>query len=334
MGKNSLLKLGFFLVGGIASTSVSPASELVEINRVVARVNDRIVTWGEIERAMDRMNFTDEEKKRRSADFVDGKIDRLLSINAFSEQGMAMPESYVEQEYNKKLMQEFNGDRKLFRDVLKGNGQSLLEYRDNLKEDIIHMHMLSARKRKREEVSPGRVEEYYRENMGDFRTETSVRLREIVITQQNGETDHHLSKKASSIWESLKKGASFKELAEQHGDSPFKSDGGDWGVYATKKEIRNDQIRKYAFLLKKGEFSSPFKVELLERKPDGSIGKSGEIAYYILQAADIRPGGVKDINKVRPEIEKILASEIESKSQRQWLSRQKKGAYVNVTLPE
>ena len=29
-------------------------SELIEINRVTAKVNDRIVTWGEIQRAMDR----------------------------------------------------------------------------------------------------------------------------------------------------------------------------------------------------------------------------------------------------------------------------------------
>ena len=334
MGKNNLLKLTSSLIGGLSLVAVSFAGELVEINRVVAQVNDRIVTWGEIERAMDRMNFTEAQKKGRAADFVDGKIDRLLSIIAFTEQGMAMPESYVEQEYNKKLMQDFNGDRKLFRDVLKGNGQSLLEYRDNLKEDIIHMHMLSARKRKREEVSPGRVEEYYRQNMGDFRTETSVRLREIVLTQQSGESEESLSQQARSIWGSLKKGESFEKLAKQYGESPFKSDSGDWGVYATKKEIRNEKIRQYAFSLQKNEFSAPFKVELLERKPDGSIGKSGEIAYYILQAADIRPGGVKDINEVRPEIEKILASEIEAKSQRQWLSRQKKGAYVSVTLPE
>ena len=68
-------------------------------------------------------------KKQKDCRLCDGKIDRLLSISAFEEQGMAMPESYIEQEYNKKLINEFNGDRRLFRDVLRGNGQSQLEYR-------------------------------------------------------------------------------------------------------------------------------------------------------------------------------------------------------------
>ena len=52
---------------------------------------------------------------------------------------MAIPDSYIEQEYNKRLIQEFNGDRKLFRDVLKSNGQSQLEYRDEIREEIIYM---------------------------------------------------------------------------------------------------------------------------------------------------------------------------------------------------
>ncbi|MEC7402059.1 MAG: hypothetical protein VX821_08680, partial [Verrucomicrobiota bacterium] len=103
------------------------------MNRIVAKVNDRIVTWGEIAKAMDRLNFSESEKKRRASEFVDGKIDRLLSIVAFAEKGMAIPDSYIEQEYNKRLIQEFNGDRKLFRNVLKSNGQSQLEYRDEIR---------------------------------------------------------------------------------------------------------------------------------------------------------------------------------------------------------
>ena len=129
----------------MAVFSITTHAELIEINRVTAKVNDRIVTWGEIERAMDRLNFTEEEKKKRASEFVGGKIDRLLSIYAFENKGMGIPESIIEQEYNKRLIKEFNGDRKLFRDVLRSNGQSQLEYRDELREDIIYSHMLSTR---------------------------------------------------------------------------------------------------------------------------------------------------------------------------------------------
>ena len=106
-------------------------------------MNDKIITWGEIVLAMEKLNFSEEEKLLRAQEFVDGKIDRLLSQFAFKNKGMELPLSYVDQEYSNKLMSDFNGDRSLFRDVLEGNGQSPLEYKDQLKEDIVHMHMLA-----------------------------------------------------------------------------------------------------------------------------------------------------------------------------------------------
>ena len=106
---NNIFYFGGILTVMVTFLSSGLSAELIEINRVTAKVNDRIVTWGEIERAMDRLNFTDEEKKQRATEFVDGKIDRLLSIFAFEEKGMGIPESMIEQEYNKRLIQEFNG---------------------------------------------------------------------------------------------------------------------------------------------------------------------------------------------------------------------------------
>ena len=88
-------------------------SELIEINRVTAKVNDRIVTWGEIQRAMDRLNFTDEEKRPERRNSWMEKLTDYYPFT-FEEKGMGIPESIIEQEYNKRLIQEFNGDRKLF----------------------------------------------------------------------------------------------------------------------------------------------------------------------------------------------------------------------------
>lgn len=321
---------------GMTSASVTlPAkAELIEINRVTAKVNDRIVTWGEIERAMDRLNFTDEEKKLRASEFVDGKIDRLLSIYAFEDQGMGIPESIIEQEYNKKLIKEFNGDRKLFRDVLRSNGQSQLEFREELREDIIYGHMLSTRKRLKEELSPEKVERFYVENPTMFRTEAKVKLREIVFSQIAGEPEAILMQQARQIQEMLKKGSPFEILASQHGQSPFRDKGGDWGAMVSAREIITEDIRKVAFALEKGQVSQPFTIELLERKDDGQVGKSGKIAVYLLKVEELEKAGRKSLDEVRPEIEKILTNRIEAKSQRQWFNRLKKDAYIQVSLPE
>jgi parvulin-like peptidyl-prolyl isomerase len=102
----------------------------------------------------------------------------------------------------------------------------------------------------------------------------------------------------------------------------------------SEREIRSDEIRKQAFLLKKNEVSKPFIVNILERKPDGSVGNSNKIAVYILKALDRTQSGHKPLDEVRTQIERELAAEIEANSHRKWLNRLKRDAYVRVTLPE
>ena len=185
MGKRNNKIMCFGVLMGMVLPAVQVAladDNLIEINRVAAKVNNEIVTWGEIDRAMTSLNFTNSEKKERAPEFVDGKVDRLLSIYAFNEKGMAIPDSYIEQEYNKRLITEFNGDRRLFRDVLRSKGMSQMEYRDSIREEIIYQHMMATRRRLKEDVSPDRVEEFYKKNEHRFRTDQKIQLKEIVFS--------------------------------------------------------------------------------------------------------------------------------------------------------
>ena len=327
-------KVFLFLAGLLAISNHSYGTELIELNRVVAKVNERIVTWGEIENAMTLLNFTDQEKKLRANQFVDGKVDRLLSIAAFGEKGMQIPTSYIEQEYNKRLIRDFNGDRKLFRDTLRSKGLSQLEYRKEIEEEIIYSHMLSTRRRLKEEISPEKVELYYEKNSDQYKTEAMVQLGEIAFSQIAGEPETVLLQQAHQVIKEIKGGLSFKDAAFKNGQSPFREKSGDWGVMVSEREIRSKEIKKEAFSLKEGEISKPFIVNILERKPDGTVGSSGKIAVYILQAIKVTKSGRKPLDEVRPLIEKTLASDIEAKSHRQWLSRLKRDAYVRVTLPK
>ena len=313
----------------LAINASSPAmGKLIEVNRVMAKVEDKIVTKGEIYKAMDLLNFTEDEKEERSKEFVDGKIDRLLAIRAFREKGMVIPESLLENEYNKHLIREFNGDRKLFRDILRSRSQSQLEFREDLEEELIHGHMLNTRRRSMEEVSPEKVEQYFKENRSQFLTEEKIRLREIVFSQIAGEPEAVLLQQAKEVAAQIKVGVSFEELAMKHGQSNFRNKGGDWGVMVAKREIRNETLREKAFELEEGEVSEPFIVQLLERKADGTIGKSNKRAVYIFKADKKFAAGVKPLDEVRQQIEKTLAGQLASRSQRQWLSRLRRDAYL------
>ena len=116
---------------------------------------------------------------------MDGKIDRLLAIASFHKKGMNIPEAFLENEYNKRHP-GLQRDRVLFRKVLLSRSQSQLEYRKDLEDEIIHGHMLGA-PTPREEVSPEKVEQYYKDNQAQYQTEGKIRLREIIFSQIAGE---------------------------------------------------------------------------------------------------------------------------------------------------
>lgn len=306
---------------------------LIELNRVAAKVNDDIVTWGEIQRAMEQLNFTNNEKKARASEFVDGKVDRLLAIYAFKEKGMAIPDSYIDQEFNKRMIKDYNGDRRLFRNYLRSRGQTENEFRDDIREEIIYQHMLSTRRRLKEDISPARVEEYYKKNSFKFKTSAKVRIREIVLKPIADEPLTVLFQQAKKISEEIKDGKKFEEIARSTGQSVYREKGGDWGVLISEREIRSDEIRKQAFSLKEGQFSEPFKVDLLERMRDGSVVKSGKSAVYLIQIAERESSGLQPLENLRSEIETMISREVESEAQRKWLTNVKEDAYVRINLP-
>ena len=337
MGKiNSFFKHLVLIVGGFISgyQLLSADDNLIEINRIAAKVNNQIVTWGEIKRAMEQLNFTESEMRERAPDFINGKVDRLLASYAFDQKGMFIPDSFIEQEFNKRMINEFNADRRLFRDHLRSLGKTEKEYRDDIREEIEYQHMLSSSRRLKEDISPAKVEEFYKKNSYMFKKNAKIRIREIVLKPIADEPITVLMQQAAKISNQLKDGEKFQELAKTVGQSTYRENGGDWGVMISEQEVRSEEIKKIAFSLKEGEISEPFLVDLLERKRDGSVAKSGKKAVYIVQVSERESPGIKSLESLRSEIEEMIARELEADSQRRWLSRVKNDAYVRLILPE
>ena len=71
--KPSLSVLGLAMIANILQTEFARAGDLIEVNRIVAKVNDRIVTWGEIAKAMDRLNFSESERNAERPNSSTGK---------------------------------------------------------------------------------------------------------------------------------------------------------------------------------------------------------------------------------------------------------------------
>lgn len=320
MGAKMLYKC-FFIVLLSGFGYLAHGDELIELNRVVAQVNDKVVTWGEIEQAVNLTNYSRKEKLKLASQLVSGKVDRLLSRVAFENKGFALPESYIDQEFSSKLTSQFDGKRRQFRNELRSKGQTPIDYRNELEEDIIHMHMLSQIRRTSAEISPHRVEDYYNENLSKFYTPKEIRIREIQFTEDDQE-GRPAKAQAFGVYDLLVKGNDFNTLAATKGNSVHIEKSGDWGYFVTPDEVPVE-FRDIIFSLEHSEFSEP-----LPKK------SSGNSVWLIFKIEEVKPSELLDIDEVREEIENFLANKLKIKAERKWLNRTKRDSFVKVELPE
>ena len=313
---------------GVSLPGLAHAEQLVEINRLVAQVEDKVITQGELDRVLNLLNLSGEEKKNRSQEFIENKIENLLVIKEFKSTGRFIPESYIEGEYNKRLIRDFDNDRKLFRDYLKSKSQTQLDFRRDLENDIIISSMYAKFRRGQADVSPDRVEEFYRSNKDLFRVDSKVKLREIKLAPLAGEPKDVLMQQAVALHKQLKEGIAFAELARAHGQSPLKAQGGDWGALVSKEEIANELMREKAFALKQGEFSDPFTIEETRQDKDGKSIKTGKFSIYLLHADQVQVAGTKPLDEVRLKVEQLVAQDMDRQAKSRWVARLRRGAYV------
>ncbi len=317
MGQSWVVR-GAFALSCLYFINTYSSAELIEVNRVVGRVNDKIITMGDIAPEIAKYDLNlklngDEIEK------LDGRIDRLLCSHAFDQKGMTLPESYIESRFNHELLENFSGNRLKFRRYLQSEHMTVFEYKEQLKEDIIYSHMLSQRKRTTDETSPQSVEDYYRKNPLEFLTPKKVHLQELLFSSSTEADSIDIESFAHDIYSKLKKGEDFYIISSNHKNCQFT----DWKFFVPKDEILDPKTRDIAFSLNENEFSEPFPVN-----------QSGKLVWKILKVFKVQNAQKIPVNEVRNQIEKLLARQLEKFEQRKWLSRQKRDSYVNISLPD
>ena len=315
------------LILSVGYAGLSAQTDERYTNGIAAVVNDRIITLEEVRREMaplapqlQREATSAEDLRRRevevSREILRNMIDRLLIIKEFHDQGMMVPKSALENEFDNLLTTQFKGDRQLFLDYLRAQGKTVRDYRKELEERIIEGHMRSQQRRTLAEISPERVKEYYEAHKSEFYQKEGVHLRQITFSPQDGDAPGAPLSRAQKAMEALKSGKPFAEVAKEFSeDTTRRTQGGDWG-WVNREDIRKE-LSDAAFSLKKGAYTQPINI-------DNNV--------FILYAEDKRPEGVQPLDEVRPRIEAAISADIARKAQGKWLERLRKDAYIKTYL--
>ncbi len=136
---------------------------------------------------------------------------------------------------------------------------------------------------------------FYRSNRDHWKLGERVHAAHIVKHVNEQATEEEAEKAINEAKAKLDQGAKFEELADEDSDCP--GSGGDLGVFPRGQMV--EEFEEVAFELEPGKISEPFK---------------SVFGFHIVKVYEKMPQTVRPMNEVRPEIDKELQKQRETKA--------------------
>ncbi|MFL2826126.1 MAG: peptidylprolyl isomerase [Opitutales bacterium] len=309
-----------------ANTSPDQGQKLHLGNGIAAIAEGEIITFEQLRKSLDpmvpklRLQANSEAEftqliEKVSKDILQNIIDRIIIVKEAYNQGIQIPPSYIDGEYESIIKTDFNGNRSQFLAYLNSTGQTQDEFREELKRNIIVNVMQSQNRKKQSQISPEKIEDFYVKNKIRFYQPELIHLKQIILIPKSGETMETVLETANEIVRQLDAGKPIHTLANTYGDKTFNRANGDWGWI--KREDLRSELSEVAFDLNIGEYTQPIQL--------------GE-AVFILYAENIQNEKIQPISQVRDLIETNLSREIAQKALDEWLEDLRSKAYVRYFL--
>ena len=254
--------------------------------------------------------------KKLEEESLDSLIERELILREFEKMNGEIKSQYIDEDVNRIVREQFDGDRGKFLEELKASNISLRKFRQ-LREKMLVVQMM----RQRETgvippPTPEQRETYLKENADRFREKDFIKLRTITVlktSQIPGTTPEKQKKLIGEIRSRLANGADFETEAKTYSQDSRSEYGGDWGWI--DRDTLKPALSQVAFKLAPKTLS-----EIVEDNR----------SYYILYVEAKRPGALKPMSEIQDGLEKMIMQEERKKRHDAWVSRLREKAVIKV----
>ena len=306
---------------GLFGPQEAPGAVLLD--RIVATVNEEVITWSELMNSiiLDGKQYlqgkTGEAReakiKEMERPFLNHLIEMKLQLQVAQKMDIDVSQSEVDGAIND-ISKKYGLTEEVLMNSLKAEGLTMDDYRAKLSDQILLQKVVNAAVRSNVVVSDAEVEQYYEEHRSEFNAEEQCRISQIFFALPKEESQKkELETKAMDIWERIQRGEDFATLAREYSEGPNREIGGDLGFITRGSALK--AIEDVAFSLQKGEVSKPF------WSPAG---------LHIIKLEDRIEGG--GIDSVRDKIRDTLFQTAFEKKYDAWKKELRRNAYIEIKL--
>ncbi|MCG8684707.1 MAG: SurA N-terminal domain-containing protein [Desulfobacterales bacterium] len=310
------IKNSIFLLVALTCLWTSPVFGEEIIDRIVAIVNNEIVTLSELNKATQRYKDnilasqnTDARKKelikQLESDMLGQLVETSLTIQEAGKYGIQVSEEDIDQ-----AIENFKKTNKLNQEQLEqglaAEGLTLEEYRSRMSDQILQSMLVNRAVRSKIVITDDEIETYYEAHKEDYSGVKKYQLRNIIT---------HVEDDIIKVDDQLKKNADFAELAKEYSIGSNAAQGGELGLFDITSF--NEEIRSALKDVEKGQYTKIFKM-----------GGTFQIIYV----EDIVMEGSLTVEQATEKIQNILFKQRGEELFKEWMTSLKKNAHIELML--
>ncbi|MFC1824942.1 SurA N-terminal domain-containing protein [Thermodesulfobacteriota bacterium] len=293
-------------------------------NRVVAIVNDDVITLYELRKKIKEMTGYEPVQlksqdpnrylaiRRKILEFI---INDKISHEKIEELGIQVTPEQIDATIER-IKKDNQMTQEDFLYQIKERGLTYEQYHENLKNELERAKLIDIEVKSKIIVRDEQIAEYYEKHKTEFSSEEKVHLATIMLLRKqkdDAQEMRQLRERGEHILTRLRKGEDFAKLVAEYSEGPGVKEGGDLGQF--KITELEPELRK-----------------TLEDMPQG--GLSGLIVrrngIQIIKLVERRGGKKKGLEEVRGAIYRILFREEVNKRYSEWIKELRERSYTKI----
>jgi len=302
-----------------------PAPRAIILELIVAKVNNEIVTVGELGRSR-RMVESElkrqqmpadkiqEAMKQGEPDLLRDRIDQLLLVQKAKELDLK-----VDQDLSK-YMAQLQSDSKIVdpdkfqQYVREQTGMSYEDFKQQTKDNMLTREVIRREVGGRIAIPKAELRKYYDEHQNEFVRQEQVLLREILLSTE-GKDAAAVEKKGKDLMARARKGENFGNLARDNSDAETARNSGELPPF--KRGDLRKEIEDLVFGQNKGYVTDPI------RQPNG---------FLILKVEERYQAGLQPFEMVEPEVTEKLYMPKMQPAMRTYLTKLRQDAFLEIRV--
>ncbi|MCL6508166.1 MAG: peptidylprolyl isomerase [Bryobacteraceae bacterium] len=314
------------LLGCLLALSPTFAADVRVIEQIVAKVNNEIITTGDLKRGREQLEAElrrrglsgaklEAELKEREKDILRDRIDELLLVQRGRDLNINVDAEVSKYLADIQLQYKIADQDKFHEWIREQTGMPFEDFRAEMKNNFLTRRVIGQEVGSKINIPRAEVEKYYNEHKEEFIREERVLLREILISTE-GKPEAEipaLEKKARDLVERARKGERFGELARDNSDAVTAQNMGELGWF--RRADLNPQIVEHVFGKERGYVTDPIRI------PNG---------FLILRVEETHKAGLASLEEVQNEIMEKLYMPRFQPALREYLTKLRMDAFLEI----